>query len=207
MVENRVSGKDGKKVVEDDIGSYVLYYKDCTKADNHAVREAACQCIAELASKIDSGILAPYVEELLSTLIESFQDESWPVRDMACVACGTFISYYPQQSLEKYPILKDLFIENLRDPIASVRQGAAQAIGKSVKVYQEQFPDITKSFWELMSESFANVQNQPIESTKYEEFSKNPASFGVVKRMRDNDAGINTRMIGPYHKFRKNMKN
>ena len=35
-----IVGKDGKNVVEDDIGSYVLYYKDCTKADNHAVREA-----------------------------------------------------------------------------------------------------------------------------------------------------------------------
>ena len=32
-------GNNGKKVVEDDIGSYVTYYKDCTKADNHAVRE------------------------------------------------------------------------------------------------------------------------------------------------------------------------
>ena len=32
-------GDNGKKVVEEDIGSYVTYYKDCTKADNHAVRE------------------------------------------------------------------------------------------------------------------------------------------------------------------------
>ena len=48
---------------------------------------AACQCIAELASKLSPEILAPHVNDLLSTLIETFHDDSWPVRDMACVAC------------------------------------------------------------------------------------------------------------------------
>ena len=99
---------------------------------------AACQCIAELASKISPDILAPHVNDLLSTLIETFHDDSWPVRDMACVACGTFISHYPGESSEKFSILKELFVENLKDPIASVRQGAAQAIGKSVKAYYQQ---------------------------------------------------------------------
>ena len=60
-----VVGKNGKLVVEDNIGSYVSYYKDCTKADNHAVREAACQCIAELAAKINPDILSIYVDVIL----------------------------------------------------------------------------------------------------------------------------------------------
>ena len=59
----------------------VAYYVECTSADNHAVREAACQCIAELAAKIDGAVLAPHVQTLLSTLIECFQDDSWYVRN------------------------------------------------------------------------------------------------------------------------------
>ena len=38
-----------------------------------------------------------------------------------------------------------------------------------------------------MTESFQEVKNQPIESNKYADFTKNPANFGVVKRLRDND--------------------
>ena len=148
---------------------------------------AACQCIAELASKISPDILAPHVNDLLSTLIETFHDDSWPVRDMACVACGTFISHYPCESSEKFSILKELFVENLKDPIASVRQGAAQAIGKSVKAYYQQDQQHAEFFINLMSESFQDVTNQPVESNKYGDLTKNPGNFGVVKRFRDND--------------------
>ena len=107
---------------------------------------------------------------------------------MACVACGTFISHYPCESSEKFSILKELFVENLKDPIASVRQGAAQAIGKSVKAYyHEQDQQHAGFFINLMSESFQDVTNQPVESNKYGDLTKNPANFGVVKRFRDND--------------------
>ena len=46
-----------------------FHFDRCTAADNHAVREAACQCIAELAAKIDREILKPYVNTLLDTLL------------------------------------------------------------------------------------------------------------------------------------------
>lgn len=59
----------------------VEYYKLATMSDNHAVREAACACIAELASKISSVAVSPYVNTLLDTLLICFQDDSWPVRD------------------------------------------------------------------------------------------------------------------------------
>ena len=55
----------------------VAYYVECTSADNHAVREAACHCIAELAAKIDRAVLAPHVQTLLNTLLECFEDDSW----------------------------------------------------------------------------------------------------------------------------------
>lgn len=63
-------GKEGKSLVEKDIERFVKYYVECTKADNHAVREAACQCIAELASKINAQVVEPHVDLLLDTLIE-----------------------------------------------------------------------------------------------------------------------------------------
>lgn len=64
------------------------YYKEATLSDNHAVREAACACIAELASKISKEHVRPYVNELLNTLVICFQDDSWPVRD------GLYIFFY-----------------------------------------------------------------------------------------------------------------
>ena len=186
-----VVGEEGKGVVEKDIEKFVQYYIECTKADNHAVREAACQCIAELAGKIDPNFVEPHVDILLDTLIECFQDESWPVRDMACVACGSFVSCYPTASRKKLPQLKSLFYENLQDPISSVRQGAALAIGKTVKVYGTDKEDpMVQEIVSLMTQTFENVQNQPVESHKYGNLSQEPANFGVVKQLRDNDPGL-----------------
>ena len=79
-----------------------------------------------MAAKVNPTVVEPYVDLLLKTLIECFQDESWPVRDMACVACGSFVAAFPGPSKEKIHQLKELIFENLKDPISSVRQGAAQ---------------------------------------------------------------------------------
>ena len=72
-------GAEGKAMVERHVDGVVAYYVECTAADNHAVREAACHCIAELAAKIDRAVLAPHVQRLLSTLLECFKDDSWCV--------------------------------------------------------------------------------------------------------------------------------
>ena len=47
--------------------------------------QAACACIAELGAKIDKKAVQPYVSTLLAALIESFHDQSWPVRDASCL--------------------------------------------------------------------------------------------------------------------------
>ena len=181
-----VVGQGGKKAVEDNLVTYVKYYVECTKADNHAVREAACQCIAELAAKVDTSFVNPWVDLLLNTLIECFQDESWPVRDMACVACGSFIASFPDRSKAKFePVLKPLFLANLKDSISSVRQGAAQALAKAVKAFEDK--DLLTELEVAMKEAFDNVQNQPQESHRYGDLSSKPGDFGVVKSLRDND--------------------
>lgn len=48
--------------------------------------------------------LATHVDRLLKALLVCFFDESWPVRDAACVASGRFAGAYPEEcrpSLDK----------------------------------------------------------------------------------------------------------
>lgn len=69
----------------------VFYYISQSKANNHAVREAACAVIAELMEKVDKAAVSPHVPDLLRALLLCFKDSSWPVRDAACTACGRWV--------------------------------------------------------------------------------------------------------------------
>ena len=51
----------------------------CSRTNNHTTREAACTCIAELASKIDAEAVRPHAPVMLRTLITCLRDDSWPV--------------------------------------------------------------------------------------------------------------------------------
>jgi hypothetical protein len=87
-------------------------------ADNHVVREAACQAVAELATKLGTSPqyqekLQPYVHVLLQALIVCFHDESWPVRDEACLACGIFCKAYPEECLPDLPLLKEKWTQQV----------------------------------------------------------------------------------------------
>lgn len=180
----QIAGQRGKVLVEKYIEKTVEYYVQSTQADNHAVREAACQCIAELANKIDKTVLRPYVDKLLLTLIQCFKDDSWPVRDMACVAAGSFVKCFPEESRKDFDVLFDLFFTNLSDPISSVRQGAAIAIANSVKAFGK---EALKKVEDKIREGLKNIKNQAVESEKYGSFHAGPAEFGVAKKIRDND--------------------
>ncbi|RMX42240.1 hypothetical protein pdam_00011613 [Pocillopora damicornis] len=92
-----IVGTEGKHLVEKYITETVEFYISQTKADNHAVREAACACIAELGTKVSQDSLRSHVSELLQALVFCFKDDSWPVRDAACVACGNFVLCFPQE--------------------------------------------------------------------------------------------------------------
>jgi len=95
--------------VIENIATIVEFYIGEVRADNHAVREAACLCIGELGSKvaaISNGALESHVANLLDALIDGFKDESWPVRDAACLACGDFVAAYPEQSKPRLEELK-----------------------------------------------------------------------------------------------------
>ena len=47
-----VTAGRGVALVEQNIGSVVEFYISQSEAANHAVREAACTCIAELGTKV-----------------------------------------------------------------------------------------------------------------------------------------------------------
>jgi len=183
----QIAGQRGKVLVEKYIDKTVEYYVQSTQADNHAVREAACQCIAELANKIDKTVLRPYVDKLLLTLIQCFKDDSWPVRDMACVAAGSFVKCFPEESRKDFVVLFDLFFTNLTDPISSVRQGAAIAIANSVKAFGK---EALEKVEDKIREGLKNIKNQAVESEKYGSFHAGPAEFGVAKKIRDNDISL-----------------
>lgn len=55
------------------------YYVRCAKTNNHTVREAACQCIAELFMKIDRSAVRPQLAKLQRTLRRCLKDDSWTV--------------------------------------------------------------------------------------------------------------------------------
>lgn len=42
-----------------------------------------------------------------------FQDESWPVRDAACIACGRFVSKFPEESGPRIEQLYKLFLDHV----------------------------------------------------------------------------------------------
>ncbi|XP_054710418.1 uncharacterized protein LOC129220102 [Uloborus diversus] len=181
--------ENGRFLVKKYISYFVKHYISQTQADNHAVREAACACIAELASKVDQEATKPFVSELLKTLLDCFGDDSWPVRDAACLACGNFVLCFPNESRNVLDKLYPLFFTNLKDGIPSVRQGASGALANVVRAYGV---DAFLTIKPQIVDGLKNVENQASESEKYGQIDKSPAAFGVVKRMRDNDMELHS---------------
>ena len=100
------------------------------QASNHAVREAACACIAELCTKVSPDAVQPHVPALLAALLICFKDESWPCRDAASTAAGNAVAAYPAASAPRLPELYVLWCEHLHDNVPSVRENTAVALGK-----------------------------------------------------------------------------
>ena len=57
----------------------VSYYVRCAKTNNHTVREAACNCLAELFVKIDKTAVQPHLPKMQRTLFRALKDDSWTV--------------------------------------------------------------------------------------------------------------------------------
>ena len=147
-----VHGAEGKNIICKYAEEVCKFYILQSTADNHAVREAACHCISELCTKVaqevDKAPFKPFVSPMISALLDCFKDESWPVRDCACIACGHFVSTFPEESASVIDELTSLWFGHLSDNIQSVREHSAQSIIEVVKhadMYKEQLTNKIKS--------------------------------------------------------------
>ncbi|CAH8474469.1 unnamed protein product [Heterobilharzia americana] len=145
-------------------GPAVDYYIQQSEADNHAVREAACASMAEIVSKLDSHLLLPFIDKLLGSLLVCFGDESWPVRDAACVALGSLISMFPNETRASGhdDLMSKHFLRNLCDSIPSVREGAARSIAQILKSVSD--PNLINLYINHILEKIDGLSKQPKDS-------------------------------------------
>lgn len=167
----------GVAAVEKHLDSIVPFYVKQSEADNHAVREAACACIAELATKVGSDPVRGHVSTLIQGLLVCFEDDSWPVRDAACTACGGFVAVFAEECRGYIDRLMPLFYMNLEDNIPSVRQGAAVAIKSIARAYSA---SLSTDILAKLSQLLDAVNDQQDDSSLYSDLSKKPAVFGVA---------------------------
>merc|ERR1719343_50083 len=164
----QVLGSDGLIQVANNIGAIVRYYIKMADADNHVVREAACQAIAELATKVGTHesyyeTLEPFVHALLQALIMCFYDESWPVRDEACLACGLFVKAYPEYCTDNPEVLNEplnLWFLNLTDPIWSVREDAAIALANALSAFHDDMHLLLNPILAILDERLSKAKDQ-----------------------------------------------
>jgi hypothetical protein len=153
----------GVDLVAAHLPAVVRYYCQMCDADNHVVREAACQAISELAVRLGGKdgkypkALAAHAEVLLQALLMCFHDESWPVRDEACMATAILCKSYPEECRSELKLLWNRWVEQLTDQIWSVRQDAAVALGDAVEAYPELWPDVL----ELLRKILPSAREQP----------------------------------------------
>lgn len=145
-----VMGDQGRHIVAKYADFIVDYYVEMT---NHCVREAACYCIAELASKVDAAAIRKHVQRLMQALLTCFRDSSWIVRDAACVSTGKFVVGFAEESRPYLDELYSLWFDHLSDEIWSIREDAAIALGNVIRAYGakalDRVSNITKEFLQM----------------------------------------------------------
>lgn len=179
----RVVGDNGRDFVAQFAPSFVEYYTKQCGANNHAVREAACSCIAELMTKIDKTAVENHVKRLIQALVNCFKDASWPVRDAACCAVGRCVRSFPEASRPALDELYALWLAHLADNIATVRENSAIALGDAIRAYGQEaldriLPEIRRTILE--------AQNQESDSVMFSGL-QNVTQFGVAKARDDSD--------------------
>ncbi|CAM9208809.1 unnamed protein product [Choristocarpus tenellus] len=156
-------GDNGRNKVGQYARDVADYYCWASNADNHCVREAACHSIAEMAVKVSPEFMKPHVGQLLEALLICFFDESWPVRDAACVASGRFAGAYPEECRPSLDKLYERWFHHVSDPIWSVRDDSAIALGSVCKAYGE---EATKRVSDWIGVNLPKARSQEAESAE-----------------------------------------
>ncbi|KAF0991910.1 hypothetical protein HZS_7411, partial [Henneguya salminicola] len=187
-----ITNSQGLSIVEKNMDKYINFYISQAKADNHAVREASCHCLTELGYLLAHALNETHLQVIYDNLLFCFMDESWPVRDTSCLALGVHVSSHPLFFENKLNDIFPLFFRNLSDSIQSVRIGAAI----SLAYVSNTLPDQTYEFLnKYVFENLDKVKDQDPDVEKYQDLSKKPGVFGVVKQLYDNDSNIHTDQV------------
>jgi hypothetical protein len=90
----------GPRLVAAHIGRVAAYYTSQLQAGpgwHWEVQEAACNCAAELALKIDRPAVLPHVRPLCAALLRvAAGAQDWRPRDVAVIALGRFANRFPE---------------------------------------------------------------------------------------------------------------
>ncbi|TDH69926.1 hypothetical protein CCR75_005639 [Bremia lactucae] len=133
-----IMGDQGRDYVAKYATEIVDYYVEMA---SHCVRESACQCIAELGTKVSAQAVRPHVPRLMQALLICFYDVSNLVRDAACLASAQLVLGFPDECRVFLPELYQLWIDHLSDEIWSVREDAAIALGHVIRAYGQEALD------------------------------------------------------------------
>eukprot|EP00188_Purpureofilum_apyrenoidigerum_P003584 Plantae.Rhodophyta-Purpureofilum_apyrenoidigerum.ctg3796.p1 GENE.Plantae.Rhodophyta-Purpureofilum_apyrenoidigerum.ctg3796~~Plantae.Rhodophyta-Purpureofilum_apyrenoidigerum.ctg3796.p1 ORF type:complete len:651 (-),score=118.46 Plantae.Rhodophyta-Purpureofilum_apyrenoidigerum.ctg3796:96-2048(-) len=190
-----VLGSKGRKLLVKYFPEVIDFYISQCDADNHAVREAACQSLAEAAIKIEPSVVKPKVAEILSALLVCFRDESWPVRDCACTASAAITEKFPQD-VEESNVLADLvslWFAHIADNIPSVRENSAISLAKAAAAYGPDHPVCgLEAVIEKCRQLLPSVKSQQQNSERYGVMG-NSTQYGAAHKLaRDNDEDLHT---------------
>ncbi|KAH6926961.1 hypothetical protein HPB50_024298 [Hyalomma asiaticum] len=190
----RIAKTEGRELVQRHIACVVDYYMSQAAAENHAVREAACACIAELASKAWRACFPAFLLLLLCLIAQySYPRNFIAMFAAACLACGNFMLCYPEESKASLKTVYPLFFNNLQDCIPSVRQGAAAALANVVRAYGQEAFQVVKA---KIAEGLAGVAKQPAETIHYRDIrgwgSSVSGATPNIKKLHDNDPALHT---------------
>ena len=182
-------GQNGVILVGKHIAAVVAYYCAQIVEKNHAVREAACNCIAELFKKMpQEETMKPYVTTLLDAADGACEDPSWPVRDVACLCVSHILRRFPDSiSEEETSRGYARFLYQAEDAIPSVRSNAASALANFASISDATLSKVLIDVKELL----AKIHTQP-ESTQSSTDLSNVTTFGVAKQKHDNDVAAHT---------------
>ncbi|KAI9917680.1 hypothetical protein PsorP6_012372 [Peronosclerospora sorghi] len=94
-----------------------------------------------MGTKVDASRIRPHVPRILQSLLLCFYGVSNLVRDAACLASAQLVRGFPD---EASPFLEEfyrLWVEHPADPIWSVREDAAVALGNVIRAYGQEALD------------------------------------------------------------------
>jgi len=131
-------------------------------------------------------VFKPHIDALLTALLDCFKDESWPVRDAACVACGFFVATFPEESQPMFDELSTIWFAHLSDNIFSVRHHSALALAtiyKKAPMYQD---TLMERFTAHIQENIMKAKTDQQNVSKQFSALKEATTFGVAQPFDEN---------------------